>query len=79
MRFQDFNSLINNNELVDIGFEEIPWTWRNNWRNKEKVKERLDRIVGTKGWIEKIENAKCIHVETEALDHCILVLDTKPV
>ena len=43
------------------------------------MKERLDRILGTKGWIEKIENAKCIHVETEALDHCILVLDTKPV
>mgnify|MGYP004703452751 FL=1 len=30
VRFQDFNSFINNDELVDIGFEGIPWTWSNN-------------------------------------------------
>ncbi|XP_071918889.1 uncharacterized protein [Coffea arabica] len=40
VRFQDFNSLINNNELVDISFEGVPWTWCNNWGNEGEVKER---------------------------------------
>ncbi|XP_071917167.1 uncharacterized protein [Coffea arabica] len=78
VRFQDFNSFINNNELVDIGFEGVSWTWCNNWGNEGEVKERLDRILGTKEWIRKMDKAKCLHVKTEALDHCMLVLDTNP-
>ena len=49
VRFQDFNSFINTNELVNIGFEGIPWTWCNNWGNEGEVKKRLDRILGSRG------------------------------
>ncbi|XP_071939763.1 uncharacterized protein [Coffea arabica] len=78
VRCQDFNSFINNNELVDIGFEEVPWTWCHNWGNEGEVKERFDKILGTKEWIRKIDKAKCLHVGTKASDHCMLVLDTNP-
>ena len=27
----DFRNLINDNQLLDIGFEGKPWTWCNNW------------------------------------------------
>ena len=77
VRFQDLNSLINTNELVDIGFEGIPWTWCNNWGHEGEVNEMLDRILGTRDWIGMFDKAKCLHVETEASDHCMLVLDTK--
>lgn len=77
-RLQDFRSFINDNELVDIGYEGKPWTWSNNWGNEGEVKERIDRILGTKDWVEKMGKAKCLHVDTEASDHCMLVLDTRP-
>ena len=43
------------------------------------MKERLNRILGSRGWIGMFDKAKCLHVETEASNHCMLVLDTKPV
>ena len=43
-----------------------------------EVKERIDRILGTQDWREKFAKATCLHVETEASDHCMLVLDTQP-
>ncbi|XP_027158016.1 uncharacterized protein LOC113759637 [Coffea eugenioides] len=46
---------------------------------RERYKERIDRVLGSQGWIKRFEKAKCTHVETEASDHCLLVLDTKPV
>ncbi|XP_027090153.2 uncharacterized protein [Coffea arabica] len=78
IRFQDFTSFINKNELVDIGFEGVPWTWCNNWGNGGEMKERLDRIMGTRGWVGKFDKAKCLHIETEASDHCMLLLDIRP-
>ena len=32
--FHDSTSFINGNELVDIGFEGVPWTWCNNWKSE---------------------------------------------
>ncbi|XP_071905810.1 uncharacterized protein [Coffea arabica] len=75
--FQDFNSFINGNELVDISYERVPWTWCNNWKREGEMKERIDRILGNKGWIRKFGKANCAHIEAEASDHCILLLDTK--
>ncbi|XP_071912962.1 uncharacterized protein [Coffea arabica] len=65
-------------ERRNIGFEGVPWTWCNNWKSEGEVKERIDRILGNTGWIRRFEKAKCTHIETEASDHCILLLDTKP-
>lgn len=47
VRFQDFNSFINSNELVDVRYEGIPCIWSNNLGNEGEVKERIDRILGT--------------------------------
>ncbi|XP_071915285.1 uncharacterized protein [Coffea arabica] len=51
MSFLDFKSFINDNELQDIGFEGVPWTWCNNWDSEGEVKKRIDRILGSRGWI----------------------------
>ncbi|XP_071915314.1 uncharacterized protein [Coffea arabica] len=77
-RFQDFRSFMNDNELIDIVFEGKPWIWSNNWGNEGEVKERLYWILGNKDWVERMGRAKCLHVDTEASDHCMLVLDTRP-
>ncbi|XP_071933897.1 uncharacterized protein [Coffea arabica] len=76
--FRDFRDFIRRNNLVDIGFEGGPWTWRNSWDEELEIKERLDRGLCSPEWLEVFNNAKCTHVENWASDHSILLLDTCP-
>ncbi|XP_071902586.1 uncharacterized protein [Coffea arabica] len=76
--FRDFNNFIAENELVDIRFVGVPWTWCNTWEGEREVKERLDRCLRSVGWMQIYENVTCEHIETEASDHCLLMVDTKP-
>ncbi|XP_071902765.1 uncharacterized protein [Coffea arabica] len=76
--FTDFREFIRRNTLVDIGYEGLPWTWRNSWDEDFEIKERLDRGFCTPEWLEVFANAKCTHVENWASDHSILLLDTCP-
>ncbi|XP_071920779.1 uncharacterized protein [Coffea arabica] len=76
--FSDFNNFISGNELVDIGFVGIPWTWSNTWDGEGEVKERLDRCLGSVGWMQLYENVTCEHIEKEASDHYLLMVDTNP-
>ncbi|XP_071914021.1 uncharacterized protein [Coffea arabica] len=66
------------NTLVDIGYEGLPWTWRNSWDEELEIKERLDRGLCTHEWLEVFANVKRTHVENWASDHSILLLDTCP-
>ncbi|XP_027067539.1 uncharacterized protein [Coffea arabica] len=65
--FRDFNNFISGNELVDIGFVGVPWTWSNTWDGKGEVKERLDRCLGSVGWMQLHENVTCEHIEKRHL------------
>ncbi|XP_027148760.1 uncharacterized protein LOC113749274 [Coffea eugenioides] len=76
--FKQFRDFIRTNELIDIGFEGKPWTWSNNWDKEGEVKERLDRMLGSRAWRRKFEKAKCCHIHNEASDHCMLLLHTEP-
>ena len=76
--FRDFNSFMSGNELVDIGYVGIPWTWSNTWEGEGVVKERLDRCLGSVGWVQLYEKVTCEHIEQEASDHCLLMVDTNP-
>ena len=46
--FETFNRFINRNMLIDIGYEGVSWTWCTNWDKEREVKERIDRILGTR-------------------------------
>nr|XP_027120381.1 uncharacterized protein LOC113737334 [Coffea arabica] len=76
--FRDFKGFISENELVDIGFVGVPWTWCNTWEGEGEVKERLDRCLGSVGWVQVYEKVTCEHIGMEASDHCLLMVDTKP-
>ena len=75
--FADFRGLVTGNELVDIEYEGKPWTWCSHWEGQE-IKQRLDRALGNKEWTKQFETAKCIHIEKEASDHSLIMLDTMP-
>ncbi|XP_027108907.1 uncharacterized protein [Coffea arabica] len=63
---------------MDIGYEEKPWTWSNRWDNEGEIRERLDRVLGSGSWCNSFRNARCRHLETEASDHSMLLVDIKP-
>lgn len=76
--FRVFRDFVNRNRLIDIGFEGIPWTWCNNWEGDGEIKERLDRVLCTTEWRKGHGKAKCVHIQNEASDHCMILLDTEP-
>ena len=45
------------------------------WEGKE-ITQRLDRVRVSLNWHEAFERAKCIHIEKEASDHSLLLIDT---
>nr|XP_027093667.1 uncharacterized protein LOC113714070 [Coffea arabica] len=77
--FNDFKNFISANQLVDLGYEGQPWTWCNNWGNEGEIKQRLDKAMSSAVWIKTFENAKCSHIKAYALDHCALMIDTRPI
>ena len=76
--FSDFKDFINKNELLDVGFKGLPLTWSNLWEGEGEIKQRLDRALASVEWCEKFKDARVIHIETEASDHNIILLETEP-
>lgn len=76
--FNVFKTFISSNELLDLGYEGLPWTWSNGWEREAEIKERLDRALGIMEWMTLFGNAKLSHVENEASNHCLLLLDINP-
>nr|XP_027075819.1 uncharacterized protein LOC113699652 [Coffea arabica] len=74
--FREFNRFIRVNNLVDLGYQGVPWTWCNSWEGDGEVKERLDRCLCSTEWMQRYEKAQCNHVETEASNHLMLIVDT---
>ena len=66
------------NELVDLGFEGLPWTWQCHWKDGTNIKERLDRILSSISWVNEINRAKVLHIENQTSDHSMVLLDTYP-
>ncbi|XP_027093499.1 uncharacterized protein [Coffea arabica] len=77
--FSKFKNFIARNELVDLGFEGLPWTWNNNWSSGKKIKERLDRALTSVEWCRNNSEANLMHIQTVASDHDMLLMDTRPV
>ncbi|XP_027086667.1 uncharacterized protein [Coffea arabica] len=76
--FKAFRDFINDNQLMDVGFQGHPWTWCNNWEGPGEVKQRLDRGLCSYPWLQAFEQVTCKHQDTIASDHSMLIFDTKP-
>ncbi|XP_071905627.1 uncharacterized protein [Coffea arabica] len=75
--FADSRGLVNGNNLIDIEYEDKPWTWGSHWDGQE-IRQRLDRALANQEWAQTFEIAKCTHIEKEASDHSLLMIDTMP-
>ncbi|XP_027098812.1 uncharacterized protein [Coffea arabica] len=76
--FRKFKIFISRNELIDLGFEGLPWNWSNNWSIGEEIKERLDRTPTSVEWNRNNSGANLMHIQTVASDHAMLLMDTRP-
>ncbi|XP_071906154.1 uncharacterized protein [Coffea arabica] len=50
----------------------------NSWDNARSVKERLDRALGSVAWVTTFLSAKVMHLENQASDHSMVLLDLNP-
>lgn len=76
--FRNFKDFIDQNNLVDIGYDGQPWTWSNHWNDEGEIRQRLDRGLCSMGWFQVFEQARCQHLTTLASDHSMLMIDTIP-
>lgn len=62
--------------MEEAGFQRKPCTWANNWDDENYIEVRLHRFFGSSYCL--MENSKAVvkHIECQASDHSLLVLDT---
>lgn len=70
-----FRVFIREMSMVEVRYKGRDWTWTNNREGESFVKERLDRFFASPEWIFQFPKAI---VQKQALDHCLLILEDKP-
>ncbi|KAM0955247.1 hypothetical protein EV1_023409 [Malus domestica] len=73
---RDFREFVARNELMDLGYEGYPFTWRNN-RESGPIQQRLDRGLASLGWQNTYPDTKIRHMMLEGSDHAMLGLTTE--
>ncbi|XP_072076797.1 uncharacterized protein [Arachis hypogaea] len=75
---ETFNSLIDDNSLINIGMVGRPFTWSNRRRSDELIQERLDRFLVGVDWQQLYPNATILRLSELGSDHSPLLLDSNP-
>lgn len=63
---------------IDMGFSSRRLSWENNQDGNAIIKERLDRAVADKLWLEIFSSASVQHMIREKSNHCQILLETVP-
>lgn len=59
---------------IDLGFVGKRFTWENNQEGLASIKERIDRTMANKTWINLYPLATVKHLHTEESEHCPIFL-----
>ena len=73
---EDFRVALENCELTDLGFNGHKFTWTNQRLGSAHTKQRLDKAVADKDWIEKFPASSVSHLFSHASDHIPILLRT---
>ncbi|PKU80044.1 putative mitochondrial protein [Dendrobium catenatum] len=66
----DFNDMIMNCNLIDIGFAGNKFTW-----NRGHLWQRLDRVLFNNAWINVFNSTKVVHLSRTLSDHSPLLIN----
>ncbi|KAK2645580.1 hypothetical protein Ddye_020775 [Dipteronia dyeriana] len=74
--FEDLELLITyNGGLIDLGFVDPTFTWKNRWNGSNNVQERLDKVLANRSWMDMFMDAKVEHLGFHSLDHRPLLFE----
>ncbi|CAM8905994.1 unnamed protein product [Rhodiola kirilowii] len=76
-QMENFRRVLDDCDLVDLGFVGYPFTYSNRRKGDAEVRARLDRAVATVDWRRLFPRVSVRHVQLHASDHQLLVLDTE--
>jgi hypothetical protein len=71
-----FKNLINHHGLIDLGFVGNSYTWCNNRKGLDVIKERLDRALASLDWVHIHPEFSLIHLLASHSDHNPILLNT---
>lgn len=76
-QLKEFQEVLNDCELRDLGFKGNPFTWCNNREGDQRVLEWLDRFLTNFLWCSVFPNGGVNHSFAAYSDHYLVVLDTE--
>ncbi|GAA0186511.1 hypothetical protein LIER_33799 [Lithospermum erythrorhizon] len=71
---ENFRRIIQDCELVVIGFSCFPFTWCSNYISPFSTRATLDRALASRDWNINFREAKVTHISSNRSDHLLLVL-----
>jgi hypothetical protein len=71
-----FKHFIDHHGLLDLGFVGNPFTWSNNRKGLETIKERLDKGLASIDWIHLHPEFSLLHIPATHSDHNPISLNT---
>jgi hypothetical protein len=66
--------MLNNCNLIDLGYHGDPFTWTNNQVNGDHIKERIDRFCATTSWLTRFPRCTNYHLMSYTSDHNPILL-----
>lgn len=77
----DFSSVVDDCNLIDMGFSGDPYTWCNRRPNGQTVYERIDRILCNSAGLSNFPNNSIEHLDYQNSDHqpVVLHVDNAPI
>ncbi|KAI8014287.1 hypothetical protein LOK49_LG05G00313 [Camellia lanceoleosa] len=74
VQMEAFQSVVQDCELVDLGYSGPKYTWSNN-RSSRLVWERLDRVLANCAWVNGFPVARVFHLVRASSNHSPILVD----
>ena len=76
-QINEFQEALESCQLEDLRYKGYHFAWTNKRPGDANTKSRLDRVVATKGWIEKFQVSNVVHLLPHASDHLPIAIQVK--